>query len=145
MQALTTQKHDYVPKFQFRQQPFKPKQNIFRACGRIENCTVQRLSFMPPCRSSRVTSFKPIYQYQRPELPMEFETTQKLSYMPVCPQPKEDLPWARKPKYCPPTVKFARDTINKLSYMPPGCFVDDCGYSCEEKCDYANNLPRAGC
>lgn len=58
---------------------------------------------------------------------MEFETTQKLSFMPVCPAPKEEFPWARKAQYCPPTMKFAKDTVARLSFQPPGCFTDnDC-------------------
>lgn len=77
---------------------------------------------------------------------MEFETTQKLSFMPNCPPKREDHPWARKPKYCPPTVKFAKETINKLSFQPPGVFVEDncCPEFCCEpqiKCE----MPRAGC
>lgn len=67
MQALTTQKHDFVPKFQFKAPAYRPQHNIFRNCGRVENCTVQRLSFLAPCKASRVTSFKPILRYQRPE------------------------------------------------------------------------------
>lgn len=75
-------------------------------------------------------------------VPMEFETTQKLSYMPVCPAPKDDMPWARKAKYCPPSIKFAKDTVAKLSFQPPGCFLPDYNdYCCDDKC----NLPRASC
>lgn len=75
-------------------------------------------------------------------VPMEFETTQKMSYTPVCPSPKDDMPWARKAQYCPPTVGFTKDTINKLSYKPPGRFLDENQYCCEIKRD---NMPRAAC
>lgn len=127
MQSMTTQKHDYVPKFQFRRTKCVPRNNLRRECGDFEKITVQQLSFMPPdvCNYNRIPSCKPIIKYQRPNLPMEFETTQKLSYMPVCPSPKADTPWARKAKYCPPSVCFAKDTIAKLSYQPPGYFIDD--------------------
>jgi hypothetical protein len=137
MQSLTTQKHDFVPKFQFRRTKCIPKDNLRRACGGIENITVQQLSFMPPdmCNFSRTPSCKPIIKYKRPDLPMEFETTQELSYMPVCPSPKEDMPWARKAKYCPPTICFAKDTIAKLSYQPPGCFMDDSNCEIPVACD----------
>jgi hypothetical protein len=77
-----------------------------------------------------------------PAVPMAFETTQKLSFMPVCPAPKEDMPWARKAKYCPPSVKFAKETVAKLSYRPPGCFIDDNGFCCNLKC---GSFPRASC
>lgn len=73
---------------------------------------------------------------------MEFETTQKLSYMPICPPPKEDYPWARKANYVRPIVPFAQDTIAKLSYPPPGCFLSENPCCCEMKCD---NTPRASC
>lgn len=77
-------------------------------------------------------------------VPMEFETTQKLSFMPVCPAPKEDMPWARKASYCRPSIQFAKDTVAKLSYQPPGCFIDDCSNDCcyEVQC---NDAPRASC
>lgn len=144
MQALTTQKHDFVPKFQYRQSKITPRNNIQRSCGCVEKTTVQRLSFMKPdmCNFSKAESCKPVICYQPPETPMEFETTQKLSFMPVCPSPKDDMPWAQKAKYCPPSIRFARDTIAKLSYQPPGCFLDDNAFCCESKCD---NMPRASC
>jgi hypothetical protein len=67
MQSLTTQKHDFVSKFQYKQQPFKPQHNIMRSCGGVENATIQRLSFMAPKNVSRVKSLKPIITYQPPE------------------------------------------------------------------------------
>lgn len=74
---------------------------------------------------------------------MEFETTQKLSYMPVCPSPKEDLPWARRLSYKPPSLPFTTDTVTKLSYQAPGCFLDEeCCNPCGEPCC---EMPRAAC
>lgn len=75
---------------------------------------------------------------------MEFDTTQKLSYMPVGPSPRDEMPWAKKAQYKAPTLPFAKDTVAKLSYQPPGCFVDDPRYdTCNEQnyCD----VPRAAC
>lgn len=136
MQALTTQKHDFVPKYQSRRQRVVPRDNISKSCGCMEKCTVQKLSFMPPCGVTRTKSFKPTFYYKQPDLPMEFETTQKLSYMPVCPKPKENMPWAIKASYMPPTLPFAKDTVTKLSYQPPGCFQDEecCCEPCEMPC-----------
>lgn len=74
---------------------------------------------------------------------MECETTQKLSYLPVCPSPKDDMPWARKSTYKPPTLPFAKETVTKLSYQAPGCFVDDgCCEPCPKPCP---EMPRAAC
>lgn len=146
MQGLTTQKHDFVPKFQYRRSQIVPRDNISKSCGCIEKSTIQKLSFMPPCSFSRTKSFKPVVHYKAPELPMEFETTQKLSYMPVCPQPKEDMPWARKASYLAPTIPFANDTVTKLSFQPPGCFLDDdCCDPCQQACESAYDMPRAAC
>lgn len=72
---------------------------------------------------------------------MEFETTQKLSYMPICPQVREEMPWTRRPKYCRPTLKFEKDTITSLSFMPPGYFLEN-SKCC---CDVPFNSPRAAC
>lgn len=162
MQGLTTQKHDFVQKFQYRQSKIAPRNNIERLRGCVEDSTIQGLSFMPPnmCNYSKAESFKPIIRYKPPEsklknniwpfwqnffvfpVPMEFETTQKLSFMPVCPSPKDDMPWARKAKYCPPSIRFAQDTIKQLSYQAPGCFLDDNAFCCDLECD---NMPRASC
>lgn len=163
MQGLSTQKHDFVPKFQFRRLKCTPRDGFPKPCGCVERTTIQRLSFMAPdlCRFSRAESCKPIICYKPPEseflrnfsvqlmlifspisAPMEFETTQKLSFMPVCPPQKEEYPWARRAKYCPPSVRFAKDTVAKLSYQPPGNFLDEKDLNCYSPCDSA---PRASC
>lgn len=56
---------------------------------------------------------------------MECKTTQKLSFMPTCPSAREEFSWAKKAKFQPPSIEFAKDTITKLSYLAPGCFVDE--------------------
>lgn len=74
---------------------------------------------------------------------MERETTQKLSFMPVCPLPREELPWAKKPKYQPPTIGFAKDTVTKLSYQAPGCFIDECADPCQRW--FPCEMPQVDC
>lgn len=78
---------------------------------------------------------------------MEFQTTQKLSFMPNCIAPKDDMPWARKAAYKHPSVPFAKDTVTKLSFQSPGCFVDDENCDpCQQICpDDYSQMPRASC
>jgi hypothetical protein len=66
MQGLSTQKHDFVPKFQYKRSKIVPRDNISKSCGSIEKCTIQKLSFLPPCGISRTESFRPRVNYQRP-------------------------------------------------------------------------------
>lgn len=40
-------------------------------------------------------------------------------------KPKEELPWAQKSKYQPPTNPMAADTIYHISYPAPGYYVED--------------------
>lgn len=61
---------------------------------------------------------------------MDVDTTQKLSYMPVCPPQKECLDWAIKPRFKMPTIPMCMETVQKLSYAPPGQFVQD-GNCCD--------------
>ncbi|KAG5680092.1 hypothetical protein PVAND_009618 [Polypedilum vanderplanki] len=147
IQGLTTQKHDYVPKFQYKRMRFSPRDNLRRINGCFEKETIHRLSFLPPCVNSKVQSFKPLNFYKKPELPMDCETVQKLSYTPVCPSPREDMPWARKARYQAPTIPFANDTITRLSYQAPGCFIDDNECCYETNCNEGNfcDVPRAAC
>lgn len=78
---------------------------------------------------------------------MEFNTTQKLSFMPVCtPSKRENHPWAQKRKYTSPTLPFTKDTITKLSYQPPGCFVDEkCCNTYQEQNGVCCDAPCAEC
>lgn len=54
---------------------------------------------------------------------MESDTTQKLSYQPVPIKHKENYPWAQKPSFVMPKQKMQIDTVQKLSYRAPGCFI----------------------
>lgn len=62
------------------------------------------------------------------------QTTHSLSYTPQALPAKEQYPWAMR-RYVPSNIKMASDTIHKLSYGPPGEFVQvdgcNCGYSGE--------------
>lgn len=69
MQGLTTQKHDFVPKFQYRRSKVIPLDNIKKGYGCTEKNTVNKMSFMKPdtCNYTRVVSCKPIITYKRPD------------------------------------------------------------------------------
>lgn len=67
MQGLTTQKHDFVPKFQYRRSKVLPRDNISKSCASFEKCTVQKLSFQPHCGVSRTESFRPVANYRKPD------------------------------------------------------------------------------
>lgn len=52
------------------------------------------------------------------------QTVQRASYQPWCVPKPEEMPWKRKPKYVPPKIKMENQTVHKLSYPPPGQFVE---------------------
>lgn len=84
MQEMTTQKHDFVSKFQYRRLKILPKDNIKKLCGCIEKETTQRLSFMPNCIVGKQESFKPIITYKKSEsnffISFSFVTFKSLLY-----------------------------------------------------------------
>ena len=162
IQDLTTQRHDFSCKPIIKRMPFRPKDWLSLPKMKQEYETVQKLSYQDyRCSIMPTLSCKPMLTYKRPEgnvnnnlknifliliflEPMEFETTQKLSFMPVCPAPKECYPWAQKSKYQPPTQRMDSDTVQKLSFAPPGQFVD-AGCCCEPALNCCqDNYPRAG-
>lgn len=65
--SLTTQKHDYVFKSTNKRAPIFPRQNLEKACGSMDNLTIQKLSFPTPLNGGPPKSFKPIVCYKRPE------------------------------------------------------------------------------
>lgn len=67
MMSLTTQKHDYVFKSTSKRAPIFPRQNLEKACGSMDNLTIQKLSFPTPLNGGPPKSFKPIVCYKRPE------------------------------------------------------------------------------
>jgi hypothetical protein len=67
MQALTTQRHDFVAKYTRPVMKIYPRNHLKNLCGNFEKCTIQKLSFLPPCAITKPKSFKPIRIYQKPE------------------------------------------------------------------------------
>lgn len=130
MQTLTTQKHDFVCKIMPKTRCIPPREHFSKTTAPIEKMTTQKLSFMPPCGFDRARSYKPSYAYELPQIPMERDTVHRLSFIPMCPPPKERLPWAERGTFFKPCVPMDTITTNKLSYMPPGCFVDDGSCCC---------------
>lgn len=124
MYAMTTQKHDFVPKPPTRRAPIMPRTAFCRPSGAMERCTVNKLSYMPVDVTCfpRTEAVRPASGFCRNEGPMEKCTTYKLSYMPNCIPPKEPLPWANYTSYCRPSGPIEKCTIQKLSYGPPGAF-----------------------
>lgn len=51
MQEMTTQKHDFVPKFQYRRMKILPKDNIKKLCGCIEK---KQLSDSHSCQPAQL-------------------------------------------------------------------------------------------
>ncbi|XP_030374592.1 stabilizer of axonemal microtubules 1 [Scaptodrosophila lebanonensis] len=145
MYAMTTQKHDFVPKPHVRRAPIVQGTAFCRPSGAMERCTVNKLSYMPVDVTCfpRPDPIRPRLGFCRNEGPMENCTTYKLSYMPNCLPPKEPLPWARYTSYCRPSGPIEKCTIQKLSYGPPGSF-QRCGGPCGTgNCD-PSGFPKAG-
>lgn len=71
-------------------------------------------------------------------------TTQKLSYQPVCPIKKEIHPWQRHARFEMPPIPMETETTQKLSFMPPGHFVQidatDCPCDVQGQC---HEFPKA--
>lgn len=76
---------------------------------------------------------------------MDCKTTQKLSFLPNKIGPKERVPWAERAKFVAPNVRMESNTTNKLSFLPPGQFIEDysCGCLMNESSNILNSAPRA--
>lgn len=84
----------------------------------------QPYHFQPLCSICPFFSNGPLWN-------ASYETEQKVSYQPRNPS-KPAMPWKRKAKYVAPQMKMEDQTVQKLSYGPPGEFVewtDDEDYS----------------
>lgn len=127
MATETTHKHDYVPKPSCKQSPFLPVNNMIVSRDGLEKDTVYKMSYMPHCNAERAQPIRPISQTCKSDAPMEHDTTFSLSYMPVCPPKREPTPWATRGSYQPPTAPVECTTIQKMSYQPPGMFMDGSG------------------
>jgi len=117
--AMTSQKHDYVPKGIVKRDPIVPRVAICTSNAPMERCTIQKLSYMPidVCQNPPPKAMIQGSHYCKPAGPMERCTIQKLSYMPVCLPAKEPTPWADKIRCVPPRYSNVCTTYN-LSYMP---------------------------
>ncbi|XP_064549979.1 stabilizer of axonemal microtubules 1 [Drosophila montana] len=117
--AMTSQKHDYVPKGNVKRAPCLPRVAICSSTAPMERCSIQKLSYMPVdvCQNPPPKLMPQNSHYCKPAGPMERCTIQKLSYMPVCLPPREPTPWADKVRCVPPNYQNVCTTYN-LSYMP---------------------------
>lgn len=140
VQSLTTQKHDFVFKYRPRRSKIVPIGSLGRSNSHPETMTVHKLSFTPLYGISRTKSCKPVVTYQRSCIPMAQDTTHNLSFTPISVPCKEELPWAQKPSYVRPTIPFACDTVQKLSFQAPGCFM-----KCMEELEELNCISNNDC
>lgn len=116
--TITTQKHDFVPKPFCLRQPIIPQsEGILKSCAPLDSCTINRLSYQPNNCSKPPLPIRQENSIQRPYGPAATCTVQKLSYLPIELPRKEELPWARKERICPPPFQSLGTTYG-LSYMP---------------------------
>jgi len=127
MQMLTTNRHDYTPKPFCSITRVIPPAHLGLSKAPMEKNSIMMMSFKSPDfqKFCPPQSFKPQAAYLPPDSPIECRTIQKMSYMPWEPQPKEDLPWAKRNDYCPPSEPVDTSTVYSNSYMPPGKFVEN--------------------
>ncbi len=62
---------------------------------------------------------------------MDRDTTNSLSYLHPALPIKEQFPWAMRRCVPPTTIQMANDTVHKMSYAPPGEFVQIDGCNCK--------------
>lgn len=118
MKEITTTRHDYVPKPFVKSDPIRPANNIYTNNQPISDKTINRLSYRPVQIYDRAEPILPKNLMECPQGPISSLTIQKCSYQPVPLPCKDDMPWANKPAYQPPTQRMAGDTIYKKSYQP---------------------------
>ncbi|XP_063369556.1 stabilizer of axonemal microtubules 1-like [Cydia amplana] len=162
MQAVTTHRHDYVPKPSIMRESCKPPPKFHSVESPFENRTVNRLSYVNPGPAPPAPSFAPVKCYERPVAKMDSSTTQKMSYQPVCAPSPQRPPWACKGQYQKPCQKIDSTTVYRSSFLPPGedCsqVLDPCSYGdckpcnciCPAQCIATDpcsclTFPRAGC
>ncbi|XP_012147017.1 uncharacterized protein LOC105663346 [Megachile rotundata] len=132
MQSETTTRCDFHAKAAQRPDPVIPCNNLRSADTPIEDKTTAKLSYMKPEAIEMTKSFKPVVRYVRLQDKIDSETVSKLSYQPWTPLRKEEMPWATKGRYQPPTAPMCSDTIYHVSYPAPGYYEDVC---IPEECD----------
>ncbi|XP_011871232.1 PREDICTED: uncharacterized protein LOC105563879 [Vollenhovia emeryi] len=125
MQSETTTRCEYVAKTTLRPDLIVPSDNIRAVDVPLEGDTTTGLSYVKPDVIKPVRSCKPVMQYYRPDIKIDFETINKLSYQTWTPKTKEELPWAQKGKYQAPEYPMVGDTVYHMSYPMPGHYVED--------------------
>lgn len=125
MQRITTQKHDYCAKRMRTREPFRPNDAMIQSKLPIEDETTMSCSFRRPDGFVPNPSFKPDLQYKKPKIPMESNTSHSLSYLVNKTKPREIPPWARRANFEIPVDPMESETMQKISYPPPGFFVED--------------------
>ncbi|XP_054281721.1 uncharacterized protein LOC128999315 [Macrosteles quadrilineatus] len=125
---LTTHKHDYTPKPLQEVERVIHEGNLGFSQDPMEDKTTNNMSYQVPDynRFEPATSFKPNSIFNPPSSKMDDKTTHKMSFQPFCPPEKEEYPWAQKPRYQAPKVRFDGSTIYNGSYFAPGQFIEDC-------------------
>lgn len=117
--TITTQKHDFVPKPYCFRQPIIPQSEgmPLKSCAPLDTCTTNRLSYQLNTGSKPPQPILPEHSFQRACGPVATCTVQKLSYLPLALPTKEELPWAKKERTCPPPYINLCTTYG-LSFMP---------------------------
>ena len=62
----------------------------------------------------------------RSEAKVEDNTINRLSYQEWQIGPKQQLPWVPKHCYQRPQAKMETDTVCRMSFAPPGQFIEEC-------------------
>lgn len=136
---VTTNRHDYVPKYVDRVDPIRPERQIFMSNAPLSDLTTNRMSYLPNGGVEMVAKILPKNNIERATGRMENNTIHKMSYQPVPTMEKMATPWADKMKYCPPTDRFADDTVYRMSYDAPGEWLDGGDGACQ--CPPDGNCP----
>lgn len=104
----------------YRASAVRPCNNLKGINAPMDTCTVQKLSYLPPCVAGRTAAIRPIENGLRFNGPLYAMTSQKHDFVPKGYSKRDPIrPVNGIYKVCDP---LERCTINKLSYMP----VDVC-------------------
>ncbi|XP_063695807.1 stabilizer of axonemal microtubules 1 [Culicoides brevitarsis] len=130
IQTLTSHRHDFSSKPLIKLEPIIPKNSIELPKSPFEKNTTMRLSYQrnnPECYSM-LKSFKPIQQYEKPQMVMDSLTTQKLSFLPLSIAQKQKKDWKPKTHIEVPNDKMDCQTTQQVSFIEPGYYIKD--YNC---------------
>lgn len=144
MQDITTHRHDYVPKTSaVRPGLLKQPQNLYTSDCPLSDKTIHRMSYQP-VKPQLVTPIRPIDSIDKPCGKIADKTIHNMSYLPWEPTEPVDKPWALKQKYQPPKLRMDDNTVHKMSYGPPGTFVE-CNDNCPDCVEYEPPCPEIRC